>query len=60
MNTKPFLMPFCAIVLSGLALQTAQATVDFSQLVEQVSPSVVRVNVAKKMTQEEILQQQLP
>lgn len=60
MSTKPFLMPFCAIVLSGLALQTAQATVDFSQLVEQVSPSVVRVNVAKKMTQEEILQQQLP
>lgn len=60
MSTKQFLLPMCAVVMSGLALQTAQATVDFSQLVEQVSPSVVRVNVAKKMTQEEILQQQLP
>lgn len=60
MSTKQFLLPFCAVVMTGLTLQTAQATVDFSQLVEQVSPSVVRVNVAKKMTQEEILQQQLP
>lgn len=60
MNTKQFLLPMCAVVMSGLALQNAQATVDFSQLVEQVSPSVVRVNVAKKMTQEEMLQQQLP
>jgi serine protease Do len=60
MSSKQFLVPLCALVMSGLTLQTAQATVDFSQLVEQVSPSVVRVNVAKKMTEEEMLQQQLP
>lgn len=60
MSTKQFLLPMCAVVMSGLTLQNAQATVDFSQLVEQVSPSVVRVNVAKRMTQEEMLQQQLP
>jgi serine protease Do len=29
-------------------------------LVEQVSPAVVSVNVVKKMTQEELLQQQIP
>lgn len=32
----------------------------FSNLVEQVSPAVVSVNVVKKMTQEEIMQQQVP
>ncbi len=38
----------------------AAAPVDFSALVEQVSPAVVKVNVTKKLSQEEILQQQLP
>lgn len=38
----------------------AAAPVDFSNLVEQVSPAVVSVNVVKKMTQEELLQQQVP
>ena len=43
------------------AVQTqAASTVDFSNLVEQVSPAVVSVNVVKKMTQEELLQQQVP
>lgn len=43
------------------AVQTQAATqVDFSNLVEQVSPGVVSVNVVKKMTQEELLQQQVP
>ncbi len=38
----------------------AAAPVDFSNLVEQVSPAVVSVSVVKKMTQEELLQQQVP
>ena len=38
----------------------ASTPVDFSNLVEQVSPAVVSVNVVKKMTQEELLQQQVP
>ena len=42
------------------AVQTQAAPVDFSNLVEQVSPAVVSVNVVKKMTQEELLQQQIP
>ena len=44
-----------------VAVQTqAASSVDFSNLVEQVSPAVVSVNVVKKMTQEELLQQQVP
>ena len=38
----------------------ASTPVDFSNLVEQVSPAVVSVNVVKKLSQEEILQQQVP
>ncbi len=38
----------------------AATPVDFSSLVEAVSPAVVRVHVSKKLTQEELLQQQLP
>lgn len=38
----------------------ASAPVDFSNLVEQVSPAVVSVNVVKKMSQEELLQEQIP
>lgn len=52
-----------ALVVGGVSLPlTVQAAVpvDFSALVEQVSPAVVRVNVAKKLSQEELLQQQLP
>lgn len=45
----------------AVAVQTQAATpVDFSNLVERVSPGVVSVNVVKKMTQEELLQQQVP
>ncbi len=48
-----------AAVFTMAAVQTqAASTVDFSNLVEQVSPAVVSVNVVKKMTQEELLQQQ--
>ncbi|MEY4515957.1 MAG: hypothetical protein RL180_303 [Pseudomonadota bacterium] len=52
----------CAIVVGSVCVQSAQAAVavDFSQLVEQVSPAVVRVNVSKKLSQEELLQQQMP
>ncbi|MDC5095267.1 Do family serine endopeptidase [Acinetobacter baumannii] len=43
-----------------VAVVQANAAVDFSNLVEQVSPAVVSVNVVKKMTQDELLQQQVP
>lgn len=65
-NTKMDVMQFRsalgAVVISSVMVQSAQAAtaVDFSQLVEQVSPAVVRVNVSKKLTQEELLQQQMP
>ena len=50
-----------AAVFSIAATQvSAASTVDFSNLVEQVSPAVVSVSVVKKMTQEELLQQQVP
>ncbi len=50
-----------AAVLTIAATQMSTASpVDFSNLVEQVSPAVVSVNVVKKMTQEELLQQQVP
>lgn len=50
-----------AVVFTVAAVQVnAASPVDFSNLVEQVSPAVVSVNVVKKMTQEELLQQQVP
>ncbi len=38
----------------------AGTPVDFSDLVQQVSPAVVSVNVTKKLTKEELLQEQVP
>ncbi|MGB8695438.1 Do family serine endopeptidase [Acinetobacter sp.] len=50
-----------AAVFTMAAVQTqAASSVDFSNLVEQVSPAVVSVNVVKKMTEQELLQQQVP
>ena len=51
-----------AVVTSVATSQPSFAAVpvDFSSLVESVSPAVVRVSVTKKLTQEELLQQQLP
>lgn len=50
-----------AAVFTAAAVQVqAAAPVDFSNLVEQVSPAVVSVNVVKKLSQEELLQQQVP
>ena len=50
-----------AAVFTVAAVQVnAASPVDFSNLVEQVSPAVVSVSVVKKMTQEELLQQQVP
>ena len=49
-----------AAVFTMAAVQTQASSVDFSNLVEQVCPAVVSVNVVKKMTQEELLQQQVP
>lgn len=48
----------CSIVISQPAM--AATPVDFSSLVQTVSPAVVRVNVSKKLSQEELLQQQMP
>lgn len=50
---------FAAVFTVAVQAQAA-SPVDFSNLVEQVSPAVVSVNVVKKMTQEELLQQQVP
>jgi serine protease Do len=50
-------------VLSGLSMQAALATapIDFSDIVAEVAPGVVKVTVVKKMTkEEEDIQQQLP
>ncbi len=61
MNSRSIQKGMYAAVFTMAAVQTqASAPVDFSNLVEQVSPAVVSVNVVKKMTQEEILQQQVP
>ncbi|MDQ8935691.1 Do family serine endopeptidase [Acinetobacter rudis] len=49
-----------AAVFAVAAQSQAASAVDFSNLVEQVSPAVVSVNVVKKMTQDELLQQQVP
>ena len=51
---------FTAVFTVAAAQVNAASPVDFSNLVEQVSPAVVSVNVVKKMTQEELLQQQVP
>jgi serine protease Do len=48
----------CSIVISQPGI--AATPVDFSSLVQAVSPAVVRVNVSKKLSQEELLQQQMP
>lgn len=51
-----------AAALGGGMLQSAEASmpVDFSDVVAQVAPAVVRVTVSKKLSQEEQMQQQLP
>lgn len=41
-----------AAVFAVAAQSQAASAVDFSNLVEQVSPAVVSVNVVKKMTQD--------
>ena len=61
MNSRLLQKGMYAAVFTVAATQIqAAAPVDFSNLVEQVSPAVVSVNVVKKMTQEELLQQQVP
>ncbi|WP_089604615.1 Do family serine endopeptidase [Acinetobacter piscicola] len=53
---------YAAVFSVAAATSQVQAStpVDFSNLVEQVSPAVVSVNVVKKLSQEELLQQQVP
>ncbi|WP_151829746.1 Do family serine endopeptidase [Acinetobacter ursingii] len=61
MNSRSLQNGMYAMVFTMAAVQADAATpVDFSSLVEQASPAVVSVNVVKKMTQEELLQQQVP
>ena len=51
---------YAAVFTLAATQVNAASPVDFSNLVEQVSPAVVSVNVVKKMTQDELLQQQVP
>lgn len=51
---------FAATVTMSAAQLQAVTPVDFSNLVDQVSPAVVSVSVVKKMSEEELLQQQVP
>ncbi|WP_180050404.1 MULTISPECIES: Do family serine endopeptidase [unclassified Acinetobacter] len=51
---------YAAVFTMATVQAQAAPPVDFSNLVEQVSPAVVSVNVVKKMSQEELLQQQVP
>ncbi len=61
MKNHNFTKGLYAAVFTMATVQTQAAPpVDFSNLVEQVSPAVVSVNVVKKMSQEELLQQQVP
>jgi serine protease Do len=61
MNSRVIQKGMYAAVFTVVATQSqAAAPVDFSNLVEQVSPAVVSVSVVKKMSQEELLQQQVP
>ncbi|MFH7803890.1 Do family serine endopeptidase [Acinetobacter sp. BSP-53] len=61
MNNRYIKKGMYAAVFTMAAMQTqAASSVDFSNLVEQVSPAVVSVSVVKKMTQEELIQQQIP
>jgi serine protease Do len=61
MKTSDIKKGLYAAVFTVAASQTqAGSPVDFSNLVENVSPAVVSVNVVKKMTQEELMQQQVP
>lgn len=60
MNKSIIQQGLFATVFTVAVQSNAASTVDFSNLVEQVSPGVVSVNVVKKLTQEEILQQQVP
>lgn len=50
---------YAAVFATTFQAQAAMP-VDFSNLVDNVGPGVVSVNVVKKMTQEELLQQQVP
>lgn len=49
-----------AISTATISSSFAATPVDFAQLVENVTPSVVIVKVTKKLTQDEIMQQQMP
>lgn len=49
-----------AITTATVPSSFAGTPVDFSQLVQNVTPSVVIVKVTKKLTQEEMMQQQMP
>ncbi|MGE8561012.1 MAG: Do family serine endopeptidase [Acinetobacter sp.] len=61
MNSRYIQKGIYVAVFTMAAMQTQAASpVDFSNLVEQVSPAVVSVNVVKKMTEQELLQEQVP
>lgn len=49
-----------AMTLGAANSTFAAPPIDFSDLVQNVSPAVVKVNVTKKLTQDELMQQQMP
>lgn len=49
-----------AISMGTVEYSTAAVPVDFSALVTNVTPGIVRISVSKKLSQEELLQQQMP
>ena len=60
MKNRILKQSFYTAVFVTAAVQTQAASVDFSNLVAEVSPAVVSVSVTKKMSEQELLQQQVP
>lgn len=60
MNKHGFKQSFAAVLVSTATMTLQAATVDFSDLVANVSPGVVSVSVTKKMSEQELLRQQVP
>ena len=60
MNKTVFKQTFSTLLFATATLTTHAATVDFSSLVADVSPGVVSVSVSKKLSERELLQQQVP
>lgn len=61
MRSKHLNQVVCAVIVVTASYSVQAAVpVDFSSLVEQVSPAVVSVNATKTLSQQELMQQQVP